>query len=642
RKKWITTPCTLENYAEAKGLPVEFLRALGLSDRRHGGLPSVRIPFRDAQGNEFAVCYRTALEKNPDGPDNRFRWGSGSKAKGSLYGLDLCGDAEEVVLVEGPSDAQTLWFNEFPTLGIPGADQWDEARCAPLFDRAKRIYVVIEPDQGGETVKGWLARSKIRDRAHIVALGKFKDPSALHVNDPDRFRERFQQALDAAVPFAEIEAQAAKEEREAAWKRCKALAREPDILGRFYDALQERGIVGEERAAKTVYLSLVTRLLPRPMSSKVVGPSAAGKSFIADGVLKFFPASAYYELTSSSERALVYTKQDFRHRFIVIFEAAGIASDLMDLFLRSLLSEGRLRYSTVVKTDEGPQEVAIEKEGPTGLLVTTTAVRLHPEIETRLLTLHATDTREQTRKVMRAIARNHRERPDAVELEPWHALQTWLQHSVHLVEVPYAEALADLIPPVAVRLRRDFGAVLSLIQAHAILHQARREIRDGRIVATLDDYAAVRKLVVDVVSQGVSATVSRAIRQTVIAVAEFLEDRRRGEEPVSVVMLATRLKLDKTSAWRRAQQAIEAGYLVNQEDRERRPARLVLGEPMPEEQPILPDVETIARLRVKSGGKRGYLFQGAQENISPLPPPKPTQSRNRDAGLMQRIKEQRQ
>ena len=42
---------------------------------------------------------------------------------------------------------------------------------------------------------------------------------------------------------------------------------------------------------------------------------------------------------------------------------------------------------------------------------------------------------------------------------------------------------------VAVRLRRDFSVVLSLIKAHAILHQATRERdADGRIVATLADY----------------------------------------------------------------------------------------------------------------------------------------------------------
>lgn len=75
-------------------------------------------------------------------------------------------------------------------------------------------------------------------------------------------------------------------------------------------------------------------------------------------------------------------------------------------------------------------------------------------------------------------------------LEEWIALQSWPESASHEVSILYAGELAALIPPVAVRLRRDFGALLNLIRAHTILHQANRE-RDaeGRIIAALEDYA---------------------------------------------------------------------------------------------------------------------------------------------------------
>ena len=38
----------------------------------------------------------------------------------------------------------------------------------------------------------------------------------------------------------------------------------------------------------------------------------------------------------------------------------------------------------------------IEREGPTGLLVTTTAISLHAENETRLISIPVDDTPEQT------------------------------------------------------------------------------------------------------------------------------------------------------------------------------------------------------------------------------------------------------
>ncbi len=93
RKKFSSTPprttatmqpCNLMNYAEAKRLPVEYLKKLGLSDRKYQGRPAVRIPYRSENGEEVAVRFRIALKKSEEG-DDRFRWCTGSKAM--LYGL---------------------------------------------------------------------------------------------------------------------------------------------------------------------------------------------------------------------------------------------------------------------------------------------------------------------------------------------------------------------------------------------------------------------------------------------------------------------------------------------------------------------------------------------------------------------------
>ena len=99
-------------------------------------------------------------------------------------------------------------------------------------------------------------------------------------------------------------------------------------------------------------------------------------------------------------------------------------SDLTVYFVKSLLSEGRLHYETVEKTSEGMKPRLIEREGPTGLIITTTAVKLHPENESRLLSLTVTDTQEQTRVVMVALAEEVSGEPN---VEEWRALQRWLQ-----------------------------------------------------------------------------------------------------------------------------------------------------------------------------------------------------------------------
>jgi hypothetical protein len=161
------------------------------------------------------------------------------------------------------------------------------------------------------------------------------------------------------------------------------------------------------------------------------------------------------------------------------------------------------------------------------------------------------------------------------------------------VTIPFAEQLAAAMPPVAVRLRRDFGSLLALIRAHAVLHEATRERdRKGRIIATLDDYTVVRELVADLVAEGVEASVRHTVRDTVEAVAEIAD-----ENGVHHTAIARYLKLDKSAARRRMSQALEAGYLRNLEERGGRPARLVLGDALPEEVEILPLPE-----RLVSGG----------------------------------------
>ena len=107
------------------------------------------------------------------------------------------------------------------------------------------------------------------------------------------------------------------------------------------------------------------------------------KSFLTETVLSYFPPSAYYALSAMSEHALAYDQEPLQHRMLVIYEAAGMAGELQSYLIRSLLSEGKVRYVTVEKTKAGLNSRLIERDGPTGLIVTTTTVRLHPENETR-------------------------------------------------------------------------------------------------------------------------------------------------------------------------------------------------------------------------------------------------------------------
>ena len=200
--------CLFTNSPRQRHLPEEFLRRLGMSDTSYARKPAVRIPYRASGGTEVAVRFRIAAE----GAD-KFRWAKGSKA--IPYGLDRLSDARDaghVVIVEGESDAATLWFHDIPAIGLPGATTWNEDRDAPLFDGIGTIYVVIEPDTGGAAVVKWLSRSSIRPRARLVRLHGAKDASELYLADPDGFKAAFQRALDDAQPCPEPETKKAKDD----------------------------------------------------------------------------------------------------------------------------------------------------------------------------------------------------------------------------------------------------------------------------------------------------------------------------------------------------------------------------------------------------------------------------------------------
>jgi hypothetical protein len=557
-----------------------------VTDITYDHAPAIRIPYRDSGGQERAVRIRRALQKDSNGQDLRFVWHRGSRP--TLYGLDRLADARAqqfVVLTEGESDCHTCWHYGIPAVGLPGATSYKEAWAAH-FAEITTIHIIIEPDQGGAAVLAWLAHAAIRDRVRLIRLPGVKDVSDLHVADPDQFVAKWRAAVQASEPWSTYQARQARDQGRAAWSQCAALAQAVNILEVFDESLARHGVVGERRAGRLMFLAGISRLQPRPVSAALKGPSAGGKSHIVQQVFAHFPSTPYYALSAMSERALAYSEESLKHRMLILYEAAGMTGDFASYLIRSLLSEGCVRYETVEKTKDGMRPRLIEREGPTGLVTTTTAVTLHPENETRLLSIPVTDTPAQTRQILQALSQDPSERLED-DLTAWRALQTWLETAESRVVVPFARRLAERIPPVAIRLRRDFTTLLTLIKAHATLHQATRA-RDaaGRVIATPADYAAVRDLVLDLFDVAVQASVSPTVRDTVAAVVTL---NGPSKQPATLGAVAKALALDKGTVSRRVKVALSEGYVQNLETRRNQPMKLVSGDPLPECVPLLPE-----------------------------------------------------
>jgi hypothetical protein len=592
---------TLAQYADAKKLPLAFLQSLALSDITYLGSPAVRILYLAGDSTEAAVRFRLTLTGN-----DRFRWKTG--AKPCLYGLWRLQSAHEagyLVIVEGESDCHTLWYHNIPAVGIPGASSWREDRDAPYLDDISTIYVIQEPDQGGEAVRKWLSESRIRTRARLLTLQEYKDPSELHLAGPEHFGERWQAALDAATLWT-VQAEAERHtEASRTYELAKELLEAPDLLEQIGKAMQKRGYAGDVRPPTLAYVAMTSRLLERPQNVGYVAQSAAGKNRAVDAALELMPEDAYYLEKAGSARALIYSQEDFQHRVVVVAEADSIPEDgPAASAIRSLATDNFMEYEVVEKHPKtGRFETRkIRKPGPTGLITTSTR-SLATQLGTRVLEVSISDDPEQTRNVMRAHAHSvstitHQD----LNITPYLALQRWLAaQGEQQVIIPFAEVLADLVPAQAVRMRRDFRQLLTCIQAIALLYQCQRQkTPEGVIIATIDDYRMARELLGSIFNSIVAEGVTAAVRDTIAAIYP--------NEEVSEAILAERLQLSKSTVHYRVTRAIHGGWMVNHEIRKGHAARLARGAPLPDVKSVLPSPkDVIAKVRERENCSNGSI-----------------------------------
>jgi hypothetical protein len=582
---------TLQEYGEKLKLPADLLGTIGLTDIHYSGQAAVKIPYFDSGGQEVAAKFMVSNPASNGG--SAFVWKKGVKPV--PYGLWRLQDAVSkgyVVIVGSETESHVLWHHNVPSLAVTDESVRGLVECLTPLPEIRNI-AVVKNGVGSAHALRLLGGSSLKPKVTVVTLmGGHTSLASIHVQSPDLLGEP-PKALSESCTLEDYEAQVRQRRAAELWESCKDLAGQPDILGAFAKDLERSGIVGEERLAKLLYLAVTSRLLNRPVSIAVKGQSSCGKSVTTEGTLKFFPASACHKLSSMSEKALLYSPEPFEHRMLVVFELDGVRSRFGTYIIRTLLSEGRISYEVTANVGGECTTRVIEKDGPTGLIITTTQTKWHHENETRMLSVNVDDSPEQTRRVLAAVATQ--DRPE-VGTAPWHALQEWLELSEHRVAIPFAGDISVLMPEgLPPRVRRDFPALLSLIKAHAILHQASRP-RDekGCIVATLADYAVVRDLVADLLAQSLQNAVSQTMRETVKAVASMTAASPGG---VSETVLAGVLGLDKSVVSRRLKVASEAGYVKNLELKAGRPARWVLGNPMPEDQQLLPTVEQLEVLR---------------------------------------------
>ncbi len=402
-----------------------------------------------------------------------------------------------------------------------------------------------------------------------------------------------------------------EETRQQDFAAAQAIIESPDVFTLAAEAMARRGYAGDERQVELLYAIFTSRLLPRPMCAFIKAPSSSGKSWLLNRTLELFPEDAYEIKSGFSPKAIAYGRSDLRHKVLAVQEASGLNGREGNMLVRTLISEGHVRWEVAGRTREGFTTRVVVRPGPIAFVMTTTHNTLHREDETRALSILVEDTPRHTRHVLRSIAGRYA--GDAAsagfDTAPWHAYQRWLANGPRAVAVPFGEALADRYWAQANRSKRDFEQLMTAVATSALMHQAGRG-RDGggRIVATLDDYAKARRFLHKPINEASGSMVPATVRETVEALIDYGGVRQvqdwRDAPGLTVQELALRLGgIDKGAVSRRVAKAKDLGLVVDLGRGPAFPSRLVVVQPLPDDWDVLPLVEHIEADLERGGGR---------------------------------------
>lgn len=609
----------LNTLAEAKRLPVDFLKSLGIGDLKYNGQAAVRIPYYGENGQELAVRFRLSLTG-----DNRFKWRKGDRAMPyGLNRLDKIKKAGWVLIVVGESDYWTCLLHDIPVLAAPGKGIWPPSWGD--YTKGGEVYVWQEPGEGDFVLRVLKGAPDLR---YIQAPDGIKDISEAHIQGHD-IPALIEELKAKAESGQELKAQYNNERLGQLYIEAKAVIEAEDPLELVKDALRELGYGGDLKPVQITYLAVTSRLLAMrdgamPVHLVLIGPGSAGKNYTVSRVLILLPAEAYHVIDAGSPRVIIYDDASLEHKVLVFGEADSLPAgedNPAASAIRNLLQDHYLHYSVTIRDKEtGDFKVReVNKAGPT-VLITTSTRSLGAQLMTRLFTLEIGDSKEQISAALVTQAAVETEGIKAIDLGLV-AFQAYLQLKAPVkVSVPFANELAAAMAKTASapRILRDFARLISLIKSVALLRYHRRQLDgEGRIVATLADYETVRELVNDMYIDSSTGATSE-IRALVEAVRLLDASRTEGER-ITNTTLAKQLNIGIMQASRWAKKALKQDWLINRELRKRYPADFIPGEPMPEVEglPILGGVNT-ANI-VNNDGVNAFSFKNGVVNmLTPL------------------------
>lgn len=332
------------------------------------------------------------------------------------------------------------------------------------------------------------------------------------------------------------------------------LLRDPDLMQRIVADMTACGMVGEDTNKLAGYLAATSRKLKTPLAIVIQSSSSAGKTSLMDAILEMMPAEEVNRLSGLTGRSLYYlNSDDIRHKILAVCEDEGIRQAAYAL--KILQSDGELRQLTTERGDDGRMKAAqYHVEGPSQILLTTTAMDIDEELVNRCLVLTVDETKQQTdaiqfRQREAFTGASNEAVRQARQLRKLHQNAQRLIRPLR-VENPYAPQLT--FPNHKTRMRRDHLKYLNLINTIALLHQHQRTIlRSGDrevLLVQRSDIRVANQLAGEILGQSLDELAPQT-RRLLSLIHEHVADESKRQDVCRHAFRFTRRDIRDATQW---------------------------------------------------------------------------------------------
>jgi DNA primase len=325
---------------------------------------------------------------------------------------------------------------------------------------------------------------------------------------------------------------------------------QPGLVERIIDDITVLGCIGEDRNKLLVYLVATSRKMDTPLACIIRGDSSAGKSHLAETVIKLTPDEEKEILTRTTKQALFYQDEDnpLTNKLVYIRESSGCEEAAYNI--RTLLSEKELR----LKRPVGIKSEEFIVKGPIAYIETSADETVEAQKATRVFEIWTDDSNEHTSE----IHKHQREqytfsglelKQKSVEIVELHHKAQKLLKPV-CIAIPYAKQIE--FSTKRTRSRRDQQKFLDLICAIAFLHQYQRNhIRqNGKeyVEATIEDYTLAYGLVDLIFFQTMDEYGAKS-RELLDGIIDMVRKRSEKEQKQLQDVIFTRVDIVNSMGW---------------------------------------------------------------------------------------------